>query len=668
MSTTKGTHVTGTVNAGNLAAKGLFQVGGQPFFPALQQIVENAMDAGASGISILVQKKEGRIIIMDDGEGFSRKDATAFLSVCDSGKAGDNTKVGQHGSGRLQLLSFAEQLTVYTRSKDLRALHTFSLSKEQVINLIAKGQHRFTVKTPKRRPTWLPTWKGFGSAIVVEGINWEHVPSLRKLRAELPRYLRPSFAKRIKVNGKGLEPLQVMGEVIQEVVEVDYLPGEQEVELYIPERKRRGQTVMIGGFGPICPLQALVSSLTPEEQSMLPSELTHRDLCGSIYIPALNEFRTHASNQLDSNLYTDANQGVRAQIIRLLIEVGAKVKATFGKKDGKSKRELRQVAFATLAERMNQIFAFDPKAIRGSDTTKGSSSGNTQGSGSKGGTRSNGNHLRVNTRKIKLTPGESYLFEVIDTQNTSGRFKWSRSDIGGNVKVLSGTKKAAYVAGDECGQFTLTVSDSQDTSMCTQIIIEIVEEHIFHILPEQATIVQGGHKIFQLANLRSSEGALTWSLEDESQGIRLSPMNNGKVRVSVGREAAPGEYTLALQDEADNICTASFTVTEPPADSAFHMRIGNTYYCLTAASFSTTVASVRIGPERGRGKPRIDMMEVYFDHDLLVAQAKGKGDQYQRTIADHVMLAHVLYQMEQESETDLRQVDIRLAQLKQMSL
>ncbi|GMR60946.1 hypothetical protein PMAYCL1PPCAC_31141, partial [Pristionchus mayeri] len=84
----------------------------------IAELIDNAVDSNATNVKITYNKKNGYIIVTDDGCGMNRIDALRTLLVGHSNKRGDNECIGQFGNGlKSGAMRLGETLLVVTKQK-----------------------------------------------------------------------------------------------------------------------------------------------------------------------------------------------------------------------------------------------------------------------------------------------------------------------------------------------------------------------------------------------------------------------------------------------------------------------------------------------------------------------------------------------------------------------
>ncbi len=619
---------------------GLTKAGGGNCCGILRQFVENGVDAEAGRIDIWIEGRntaEGRIWITDNGNGFSSEGISSFFSLLlsskvDKGNIRQQGVIGQHGSGRLFALSLGGRLTVYTRSSDFPGLHTFFITKENLAKLLRREQFRFSSKEAVR-PDWLMMERGHGSTVVISEIrDWRRVPTLKRIRTELTRYLSPSIAKKVWVNGEPLPKREILGEVIEETIAVDYLPGKQHLMLYAPAHRSPGEEVMLGGMNPICALLAFYKELEGADADMVPLSLLDRSVLGHILIPGLNEFRGPSSNELDPDFYQDKGARLRQAVLRFLHEeVGPRLRKLQGKKRSERDRERDREILEWVAGTFP--VAPDPEVKGGSRGSAGGGSPPSKPGGNGGGRKKP--RLKLNTYSVTLECGQNFQFEV-DTGGTSGHFVWNASEAGGAIKSMGKAVKATYSAGEKPGRFTLKVYDKNNTELSAIIHIRIVEKGIVSITPLHVEVRQGEKQRLELLDPGGRIKNPQWTIEG-GKGLSLRVHTGGKsADLSVDQEAELGERRVWVTGEDGNVLEAVVEVTEMPQGEGLYIRLEDRIYRVEVSSHALPDVAEAIPPARAKkwGRMKIDPRAPWLQ------QAK-KGKMDLNPLITFILLAHL---------------------------
>lgn len=183
---------------------------------AVSELVDNAIQAGARNISILIQPDESegagiRIAVVDDGSGMDHQTLVQAMRFGGSSRFNDRRGLGRFGMGLPNSsLSQARRVVVYSWQKSVTTQHTY-LDVEE----IASGA---MVKVPDPLPTALPVWLGQRDSVSGTAVVWEACDRLdhrrvstlvRKLSSTLGRVFRHFLWAdvQIDINGQSVNPV-----------------------------------------------------------------------------------------------------------------------------------------------------------------------------------------------------------------------------------------------------------------------------------------------------------------------------------------------------------------------------------------------------------------------------------------------------------------------------
>ncbi len=590
--------------------------GKNPVLALLVQLIENAYDAKASSINILL--KPNRLFgIIDNGHGFHEKDVDAFGSLFRSPKVDDHTTIGQNCTGRTFAMLFARLMRVYTVSKRFPKGTTFSVSYED-FEAVLGGDIEVPCNTGSTPKHWNLT--DTGALITLEKIeNWKKIPKIGKIIKTLANYLHPNIAAMVTINGKPLEPRVITGKIITQDLKVNYLEGSQNVRLYIPEKTGPNDVLRLGGYDPIMYVPEWarqVREIQPELYQRIPEEMLVSGVYGDIYIPELNQFRHHDGSSFQAALY-DSN--LLERVIDFLDEEVRPIILEQLPKDDKPIAEAEKLA-QELCDRTNPVYGFDP------DDLKEIPKGNEDGGKTKKRDPSNKpDHLiLVTPRRPEILQGESITFEIEQTTGTSGNFTWDATNSGGKINHNKG-REVIFTANQGIGRFSLIVYDTRKPSRRTEVPIRIVASKPLSISPRQISFSAGKDVPFRVVNYNQT-GILRWELSTQDvPGLCLLREEGTATTVHTTVITTPGTYTLTIYDESDpeNLrAEASFTVSKPPEDLGKMLKIEDRYYQLDKASNrQSEIVRVERAHRRAlraqRKGTKADVLYVNYSAELL---------------------------------------------------
>jgi len=628
---------------------GAGSAGKTAFFAALVQIVENAFDAGADFVNIIVEKGK-TLMFIDNGHGFRKPDVTGFYDMLYSGKEGRQDLIGQNGSGRYFLLQICGEVVVISVSEDFPKGATFSLNKGDMEELLSKNTIERTTKSLDLPPWW--NLLGNGSAICLKDVHWgPSIPSEAKIVSEASSYLLPSLARMVTVNGVPLKPRNIEGEVVYEKIKVDYLTGVQEIELYIPQVRNKLDTIRLGALNYICSLSGMASQLSSELSNLVPNELLAGTVCGDIMIPALKEYRDHNGNKLTESFF---EKDIHLSVIRFLVdEVAPRIRSAFERKKQAEDKERHAKLFSDICDSVNDAFNLesvdiDPLVVKGEGGTKERPP------------------VNVTPAQVVLMPGQSQTFQV---RRTHGEFQWDASKSGGTLSAKSG-RQVVYTAGKKVGRFDLVIRDRNDPEKARSVRIQIVEEKRLVITPIRIDIVAGEEQEFKLLNHDVTSGDIKWELAGSVKGLKLSKEDGLRVLVQTTKGTPCGDYTLRAFDRKDptQSVEATFNVVEPENESNI-LKFEDHPYVLGEANAHIQCIVRRDKASgvnlSGKGEMIIDVLRVDTSHEFLVnvRRVTNSNEALVQALLPHLVYAHLKGRIEDGEEGDMVSLHDRQAQI-----
>ena len=586
------------------------------FFAALQQVVENAMDAGATVFNLILDKRSKVCRMSDNGGGFGGPQIDGFHSLYVSPKEGLEGLIGRHGSGRIFLLQIGGKIVVHSVSAEFTNMIQFGLTRKDLLELLQKSSISRPINTVTPPSWWDLT--GTGSVIELQDVDWKKVPTTTAIKKHFASYLRPSLARKVFVNGEPLQPRAVMGEVLEKSITVDYLPGVQVVEIYIPKTRTQRDTVRLGAYNPICPLRDFYNEL-PEEMASLIQSLLTRSMAGNIFMPVVNNFRAHDGRSLEGRLYQD---DILPKIVRFLAdEVCPIADEAFERKKERADEEERQQFLVDVAEAISPAYNLDIEDLP--DPPHGDVLGDGEDDPAEPSDPEPKAPFSVSNKRITLLPGAQHVFRVTRATGTSGKFRWDPSNCGGTLDARVGNK-VVYTAGMKLGKFTLTVRDKKTPAKFINITIKIVAERNMMITPIRVDISAGEEQKFSVRNTELTSGKISWELNPSSPYITLEPTSGLQVMVRVDKSATLGDYWLTAYDEEDpgeTRAQSTFEVVEPPNDLANILKMEDRHYALELSTRSLPsmverVKDARLDTRQGGGVT-LDVLKIDLDHPIL---------------------------------------------------
>ena len=617
------THISGTINPAKilevLISSG--STGGMAFFSGLQQAVENAFDAGASRFDITIDKKNN-LTLSDNGKGFRNEDIISFFSLYVSSKVDAKGLIGKNGSGRIFLLQIAERLNVYTKSKIVPNIVNFSLARKDLEPLLM-GKNPNQQVLSVNKPRWWGN-KETGTSIVLEGVDWSRIPSQKKIIESFSAFLAPSIARMVRVNGKPLHPRAVVGEVIRETFHIDGIAQPIDVELFIPEKSRQGESIVLGAFNPIMGIREFMR-VCPKP---VPAELMMGGICGNIFIPDLNPFSAHDRRSFDDNFYQ--SELLQKVIFFFEEELAPIIKEAFARKKKDEDQAREEQALSDISSLLRDAYgkpALNLPGNNGADTP-----------------------LSVVTKPLivpklildpsraTLCPGESIQLKIRGAHSRSN-FDW---EINGDNGSLSGKKgSVVHYTANKVGKDKITVTE-KGTGLKGTTSITIVAEDAISISPRHVEIEVGRKRTFSVRTKKTNFTPF-WDIPGELKFEQLSGN-----RVSVIADT-PGKYNIQILDPNTEGVLAKATIIATPESKevANVISLDGKEYLLEVSDVPIPgvveyMPGGKINP-LSNGSTTIDVLKVDMSHTILtgIRSLTSSVDAYLSCLVPYLIAAHL---------------------------
>ncbi len=643
---------------------GIVNPGKISFLGILLQLLENGFDARRTDRPLKLHirivdrgKDNGFILLTDNGKGFSEEDFDAFVDVHNEHKQERRDTIGQHGTGSKHAFGVCKRIVVFTASEDYPKCVRMVYDDNIFLASIDKGDEPdVSIEDVARKPKWV-TIDGTGSVIRLDKIvDWKKIPSSKYIIANLAKRMNPSIARCVRVNNIKLAERDVLFGGIEETMEVDYLAGQQQVEIVFPEKPGHLDRISVGGYNKICSLMEVYETLPRlEEKELFPRELLAQNMCGTIFVPDLNYFRSTSSDCLVSRFYEVEGKGLRMNFIRFLREkVLPLVEMAQKKVAVKTSEKAKEQLLENLCSHINPAWDFDPSVVRGIDDDLGFGPGGVDTSDKNPKDRKEPT-LRVSPTTVTLRPGEKETFKIVSTKGTSGRFCWEDSNSGGQLNRKMG-RSVTFIAGNQCSKkaFKLTVADIKDPTICRTLYINIVRQVIPIVSPQGVDIPRGASHEFRIRNINATSGNISWRLKGNSPHIRLMRSKARSTTVVVGKGAPLSTETLIAHDlKTDKDYVANFDVIRAMKTNEGWVKIEEKYYFIQISESSTSaVARIRDGKKvtkKGGKVMLFDVLRVGMGHpiliglDLLLKGTKGKAATlaFVMEVFNYMVVAHI---------------------------
>lgn len=620
---------------------------------ALREMIHNAVDAKATIVDIILCD-DGTVLVLDDGEGFLEKHRTGYFDLYQSHKTGERGQTGQHGTGRVRVMTFCTEQFVYSVSQDRPEGISTSLTSDDLKTLFSKHEIRGEWERGGLKPSWWHLKKGATGS----GIRLTLAPEFAKLFpkpavlvAELGNYLKLSMAEKVRVNGKKLADRGIVGQAIRRTFTSNELGpdlytalGNVEVELFIPEKKGPDEEVRIGGDHPICSLADFVRLVDDRGLTgPIPDLLTRRVLIGDIFFEKLNR---HCAEDRRSLKDSVIRENVHLHLIRFLAGVlGPVIDECYAKHESDAIRAQRSEMLHDFVDAMNRATGFDPTDADFDATESGSKL-----AGPPRAPKANGNErtIVVNRRRVELCPGDSMTLRVIKPRESSltQHLEWvATSD---NDTLLCRGSTCVYLA-EKLGTHMIRVRDARSPDVGVDITIEVTATKKVVITPGNPDIERGGREQFTVRNY-SGGGRLAWEITTKegqrATGLRLSQREGSSTTLEVSDRAPVGEYVLKVRDKDIAGINAKTTVTVKQLLPPNLMRLDEAYYEVSAAVSQQPEAVRLTQDDVFHGEQRVGTITVNYDHaDFRHGTELGGTKATNLLLFEHVIVAHVHAEM-----------------------
>ncbi len=577
----------GTKDIEEMARKevGSFSSSKSIFLSALQQAAENARDAFCRTFSVTIDKRTNALRFADDGEGFGTAQVNGFLSFCVSPKKGMKNQIGQRGSGRYSNFQFSDTIEVYTRHKEYmrrvgKRVGKLVLTYEDFKYLLG---HDYIEKPLEEvdAPDWFDV-KGTGSVIVLKGVNWDLIPAPSQVIDGFGKYLSPTIANMVRINGKRLKPRDIHGNPIRETWEHPLL-GSCRLDAYLPKAPKPGEGFEIAAYNPVMPFEMMVRQLhaqRPELAGRIPRDLTHTKLlCGVLYAEGINQFVASDRRSLVNEFFV--SEHVEAWVEMLSQQVVPLVIEELKQREEERSVKKRQKLLEEISDGFNQAFHYDPTkdTIPEGDQKEGNGVPEAQEDDDEDEINF---EIAVNSRRVDLLPGDSYRFEVLRTTGTSGSFEWVILEGGGSLSTRTG-RRMTFTAGLDLGKTRLLVRDTEDEEKSAEILVNVVPDKNLRVTPGYTEITAGEVHTFHTKNRdhHADPNRLQWSVAPETDAIALSNNLGASATVEVHEGCERKKFILLVQSLDDETVhgEATFLVKDRPMRGN-RIKIQDTVYAL----------------------------------------------------------------------------------------
>lgn len=569
-------------------------------FNLTKQVIENALDAGATRIDILIDKKKKLFRVIDNGTGFTDEDIRSFYSFMVSGKDGLNT-IGKNGSGRLALLSMCEYIVVHTRTEGGEA-KTFRLGREHLINAF-EGEQNVPFEASEE------DIGSHGTIVELGGrINWKKAKTEEALMKRLPLLLMPNVLRKIWINGKPIASRSILEQPIEGEEELKGL-GKCSYELHIVPGTTEG-IWLCGKQNKIMALREAIDQLPSELREVIPPLITDDNLTGIIQIDNLNRFRGH-----DDTLIPEFYDSHSMAFVRFLVgDFLAKIKEAVPQ-ENQEQHSLAETFMRTLLHKLPST------------------------DGKRSGTIHTPNSI-VSEASYTLQPGDQLPIR----NSVKLRWEWEE-DEGGSISQVGG--RTTLTAGDETGTFVL-LGYTTDI-LRKRIKLKVVERIEMGITPSRSSMPPSGSKELLVTHFSGDKHDLKVNAEGEN--VRASLVGK-KVTVVTENASVDAEITITVEDAEGNSAQSVIKIEEKVVDQGNSISIeGETYLLM----FAPAIQQVLVNCTTEAGSP---CMRINFRHGLLTCYPP------EAILWNSIFQAHVSHVNEtQDMGMTTREMALRVEQL-----
>jgi hypothetical protein len=547
---------------------------------ALRQVIENALDAKATDIRIVLE--QGKTLrVEDNGTGFLHKDIVSVNSLfCERKQAGKG--IGKNNSGRLFTLAVGDGVDLYFQSADFPKVHTLTFGWKQGEDLL-----RGTLDNPPKEAASVPSWwkmksGNTGTTVVFRDLQWNRIPKrISDLQRQLSEAIAPWHSGKVTFNGVALPRRQAIHEFMENVSDPHL--GDIRLAFYQLAERSRNDAVFLGS-NPVCTVAEFLNGITdPSLQNLLPVWMLDNTLMGYVDIPAVNKFKHHDASKVQQDLYRDEELVMR--ILTFLHELSRKLGDEFDLRETDTEAKASDELLDQVAEllRPQRIVVIPPVTTDGPQQPPRPTAPPTE-------------EIIISPDKVELAFGESQTFVV---RRGPGKGSWNTAKCGGSIDATQG-KTIRYTAGNTVGTYRLEYL-SPDLQRKGVAEIVIVEEIGFRISKKFVSIHPNQQFDLYVRNCDSETVEWTVNCADmtlvpttDTRGVQVLVHQNCMTTPLPGQKGLPsqGFYKLTARGSNGNE-VASMTVVVRPFTKPV-IEIDGTIYELTRSSKSSD--SVQIIP------------------------------------------------------------------------
>ncbi len=503
------------------------------------QGITNAVDARATKIDITIDRHGEFLQFEDNGMGMRRQVWPEFIGMAESSKQGDDSTIGENGTGHTALWLAFDHMDVWTAWSEDPDCHHLSYSHDEAWKASQTGASG-GIKTNKiPKSTSGARVKGTGTVIRLTK-PWQGKSAIRVLPGEvlrnIARVLSPWQLDMITINGEKPRIDFPKGEFYRAQDEV---PGVGQVEIIagFADDQVKDQDRSWGTWGAhVCSHSELLDQLGRLEAGLAP-ELLHPNVWFMIRVHAWKNFEgEHTRRFFKPLLFKDPSFKLVVQHVHstLLPEIRRRARLDT-QVEGASDEVIERVV-QRLIEKVGETTQVNVPPPRTPTTA-----------------------LAFKPARVTLVCGTTFVFQVLNA-GAEDICELDATQSGGSILVddkwLSGAKATAtltgptqitYRAGKEEGRrykmkLVGHASEGEEITPSAVCEIRLDQELAFTLSPRELVLEPGETGTVRVVNDDGKSG-LTWTTTEKGR-IRMSD-DTRSAEVTAPME--PGNYTITCK-------------------------------------------------------------------------------------------------------------------------
>ncbi|MFA4845908.1 MAG: ATP-binding protein [Patescibacteria group bacterium] len=535
--------VRGHLGASSFRKMGL-GVGCMPYNLVGQMIV-NALDARARNITITIDTHGAFLQCEDDGAGMREEVWSEFIGMADSSKEGDETTIGENGTGHTTYWLAYDHVDLWTAWADDPYCHHLSYSHDEAWAFSQKNGEGGIEPTTVLKSSSSARVKATGTVIRLTS-PWKNDSAIRVLPGEvqrtIARVLSPWHLGMVTINGEKPRIDFPKGEFYRAL---DEIPGVGQIEIIagFADDQVRDQDRSWGTWGAhVCSHSELMDALPGRLNEVFAPELLHPNVWFMVRVHSWKHFEgKHTRRFFKPSLFKDKSfeEVVRHLHKVLLHEIRKRARIDTGT-DGVGDEVIDRVV-TRLVETVGQR------------ATRGPAPGPTPT-----------HKLAFKPARVKLVCGSNFVFGVMNADQ-DGNYQLDASASGGSILVdgkwltgknavvnLTRPSQITYQAGKLLGhRYKMHLKHVADNGeIAASAVCEIrLEEHLaFTISPMELILEPGETGRVSVVNDEGKDG-FTWATTEKG---RIAPETDGR-SANVTAPMELGNYTITAT-ASDGTC------------------------------------------------------------------------------------------------------------------